>query len=77
MTPQIDRRRAGRLMSDALAQAVALRNLGGYTALERAAMQTAFVWEAARLSPKAYSEAEARRVLNMAADALARYGGAS
>jgi hypothetical protein len=63
MTDLADKRRANGLMKTALAQATALREAKGYTALERAARQTVFVEEYARLTPRYYPPAEAALVV--------------
>jgi hypothetical protein len=63
MTDLADKRRANGLMKTALAQAAALRKAGGYTALERAARQTVFVEEYARLTPRYYPPAEVALVV--------------
>lgn len=69
-----DRRRAGRLMKDAKAQALELLNHPELTARQRAMRSFVFVEEVARLTPKAYSAAEKQRVLNGALRAQAQFG---
>jgi len=63
MTDTADRRRAGRLMKDARAQALALIDEDVYAAKHIAMRSYVFIEEAARLSPKDYPAAEVARVL--------------
>ena len=69
-----DRRRAGRLMQDARAQSVALLNHPELTPRQRAMRTIVFLEEAARLSPKRFSDAEKRHVLREHLAAHVRFG---
>lgn len=63
MTTADDHRHAGRLMVNARTQALALLNHTELDARSRAVRSLVFIEEAARLWPKRYSDAEARRVV--------------